>query len=84
MAYPDLQIRGLGEGGRGDSHPEPEIRRGHGHKKNFFRPFGSQSDLKMGGGGTGAPVPSPGSATGQNAYGQFGLSLRERKLTNFP
>ena len=84
MVYPDLQIRGLGEGGRGDSHPGPEIRRGARSQKKIFRPFRSQSDLKMGGGGTGAPFPSPGFATGQNAYGQFGLSLRERKLTNFP
>lgn len=46
LAYPDLQIRV--EGGEGDGHPEPEIRRGHGLKKIFCRPFGSPFGLKLG------------------------------------
>ena len=38
---PDLEIRG-GGGGGGAGHPDPLIK-----KKNFFRPFGPQFDLKI-------------------------------------
>ena len=38
-ADPDLQIWGVGGGGRG-GHLDPEIRRGPGLKTKFFRPFG--------------------------------------------
>ena len=42
-----------------------EIRRGGGgvSKKKCFQPYGSQFGLKIRGGGTGPPGPSPGSAT---------------------
>ena len=40
----------------GGGHPDPE--RGGGQSQNFFRLFGSQFGLKIGGGGA-----SPGSAT---------------------
>ena len=53
-ANPDLQIRGEGGGG---GHPDPQIGGGR-SQKNFFRPFGSQFDLKI----RGPPGPSPGSA----------------------
>ena len=52
MADLDLQIR---EGG---GHPDPEIRGAGGSLRIFFRFFGSQFGLKIGGGGA-----SPGSAT---------------------
>ena len=55
MPHPDLEIRG------GDSHPEPLIR-GGGLQKKFFRPFGPQFGLKIGG-DQGPLGPSPGSAT---------------------
>ena len=61
MAHPDLQIRGGGGGGRG-GHPDPEKGRGPSLKKTFFRPFGPQLGLKLGG-GPGPPGPSPRSAT---------------------
>ena len=47
----------------GGGYPDPEIRGWPGLKKNFFRPFGPQFGLKIGGGGK-PPGPSPGSATG--------------------
>ena len=53
MADSALQIGGGGGGG----HLDPKIRRGE-VKEIFFRPFGLQFGLKIGGG------PSPGSATG--------------------
>ena len=56
MPHPDLEIRG-----GGDSHPEPLIRGGS-PKKIFFRPFGPQFGLKIGG-DQGPLGPSPGSAT---------------------
>ena len=61
MTDPDLQIRG-GGGGRG-GHPDPEDKLGGGLQKFFFRPFGPQFGLKITGGGTGSPCPSPRSAT---------------------
>ena len=47
-------------GGGGGGYPDPKIRGWPGLNKIFFRPFGPQFGLKIGGG---APVPSPGSAT---------------------
>ena len=58
MADPDLQIRGVGEGG---GHSDPELGRAR-TPKFFFRPFGPQFGLKIRAGGAGPPVPSPGSA----------------------
>ena len=56
VADPDLQIRGR------PGHPDPEITgEGRGVKKEFFRPFGPQFGLKIG--GAGPPGPTPGSAT---------------------
>ena len=46
VADPDLQIKGR-EGGRGGSHPDPEINGGGGSQKKFFRPFGLQFGLKI-------------------------------------
>ena len=57
VAYPDLQIRG---GGGQGGHPDPEIRgEGGGLKKIFFRPFGPQFCLKIGGPGPWAPPLHP-------------------------
>ena len=50
VADPDLQIRG-GGGEGGDSHPDPEIRRGGGRKTKFCQPLGLQFGLKIRGGG---------------------------------
>ena len=57
--HPDLQIRGCG-------HPDPEVkglggRGGCGGRspKNFFRPFGPQSGLKISGGEADPPKPLP-------------------------
>ena len=55
MADLDLQIRERG------GHPDPE-RGGGGHSQNFFRLFGSQFGLKIGG-------ASPGSATAKYVLG---------------
>ena len=52
-------------GGGGYPDPEiPEIRGWPGLQKIFFRPFGPQFGLRMGGGGGKPPGPSPGTATG--------------------
>ena len=40
---------GVAGGGGDDNHSDPEMN-WSGHKKIFFRPFGSQFDLKISGG----------------------------------
>ena len=58
MLDPDLEI-GVGVvGGGGSSRPDPEIR-GAQSPKNYFRPFRPQFGIKIRGGGTGSPGPSP-------------------------
>ena len=55
VAYPDLQIKGGGEGRGG--HPDVEIRgRGQSQKSFFFRPFGPQFGLKIRGKGPPGPL----------------------------
>ena len=55
MPHPDLEIRGGGQSSR-------TFDGGGGLQKNFFRPFGPQFGLKIGG-DPGPLGPSPGSAT---------------------
>ena len=50
---PDLQIK------RGGDHPGPEIRGRDGVQKTFFRPFGPQFGLKIGGADPLAPPLDP-------------------------
>ena len=66
MADLDLQIR---EGG---DHPDPEIRAG-GSLRIFFRLFGSQFGLKIGGGGGGGP---PGAGGGGGGGGSLRIFFR--------
>ena len=46
-----------GGGGGGGGYPDPEIRGWPGLKKKFFRPFGPQFGLKIGGGGASPRAP---------------------------
>ena len=56
VADADLQMEGGGAGRGG--HPDPEIRRGAGLRKCFFRPFDPPFGLKIRGGpGPTSPLP---------------------------
>ena len=55
VADPDPQMKG---GGGGGGQPDPEIRRGAGLRKCFFRPFDPPFGLKIRGGpGPTSPLP---------------------------
>ena len=64
---PDPHLGMVGEGGGG--HPDPQIRKGAGLPKKFFRPFGPQLGPKIRG-GPGPPGPSPESATVNKCFCQ--------------